>query len=155
MNPLLVEMNEFSEVIYAIIPDLEYDNPLDVIIFASENKILANNMLNYLTSLNDNTMLQHIIDIALDCAQEVVQTKREIHFKFSIIEVDKKKLENHYYNYRFKFGIGRLLYNFLAIEGMLNLKFGKYLSSRANDRVSYNPNTLNKIRRHFNDPHIV
>jgi hypothetical protein len=142
--------------IYAIVPSFNYpcDRILDVIVFASKSESLATNMMNYLNYLlDDNEMLNHMQSMAHDVAQDVIQLFAYSQ-RFRLILCDKMTLEGHYECLDVYLPKVQLIYDFLAIEGMINISGDKILSSQYNDKY-YATATLIKIRTLFGNEHIV
>ena len=151
-----------NDVVYAVIPAYDYykDSHMGAIVFATTDKQKAYDMNNYLNNrLKDPVMLQWILQMGYESAQDAVQQCISVE-KFKMIEYNKKKLEEFYdrmkniYHDRKK-NPATIVYDFLSIEGMINQTDPtKIEGSSVNDRF-WDKDTLEEIRRTFNDKYIV
>jgi len=151
-----------KDVVYAVVPAYDYckDAHMCAVVFVTTDKQKAYTMNHYLNNtLKDPVMLQWILQMGYESAQDAVQQCISVE-KFKMIEYNKKKLEEFYdrmkniYHDRKK-NPATIVYDFLSIEGMINqTETTKIEGSSVNDRI-WDKDTLEEIRRTFNDKYIV
>lgn len=149
------ESEPIQKDVYAIVPAYDFDQPMEAIVFASKNEKKTNDMLHYLNNtLQDQVMIQGLHNMAQDAAQDVEQ-QYVSNQRFRIMEFNQGKLEEHYRYLRAANIDCKLLYNYVALELMINqTKTTKTAASNENDK-HWSQDTLNAIRTAFNDKHIV
>lgn len=152
-----IEKIDKSEKVYAILTwhNYTYDGEMCSIIYVSEDKYQTAKVLNYLNDkLDDKELIDYIIEHSEDGAQEAKQVNiREK--TFVMIELYKYVLEKYYKGLHQK--ISRhinLIYDYICIEGMINQEKNKIVSSKSNNKY-YKLETLNKIRKYFNNEYII
>ena len=151
-----------KDVVYAVVPAYDYCEDADMcaVVFVTTDKQKAYAMNHYLNNtLKDPVMLHWILQMGYEGAQDAVQKCISVE-KFKMIEYNKKKLEEFYDRMKNIYHDGMknpatIVYVFLSIEGMINQTDPtKIEGSSVNDRF-WDKDTLEEIRRTFNDKYIV
>ena len=125
-----------DETVYAIIPAYDFDEPMDAIVFVSENENETYNTLNELNRIKDEYIINNVNNWVKDAIQGTPQHYSSSQL-FRIIELDKIDLETYYIYLNENTPLKcTVIYDSVCLAGILNkwnFDFAPYRITGDND----------------------